>query len=104
MVYVDAEDKEPTFPRENNELARHAVEPGWAARISQRLYPVVVVVNVASCSHGYPIICHFRRDWEIDHNFRRDYNLVLFSLYINYSVYHLSTSLVLAAELRVLRL
>jgi hypothetical protein len=61
----------------------------------QRLHPVAVVTNVASCSHGYPIIYHIRRDWEIDHNSLGDYNLVVFSLYIISSVYNLSASLVL---------
>ena len=59
----------------------------------RRLYAVVVVTSVASCSHGHAINCHIRRGCETDHNLLDDCNLVVFSLYIHSSVYNFFTSL-----------
>jgi hypothetical protein len=62
----------------------------------RRLYVVVVVTSVASCSHGHAINYHIRRGREIDHNFLDDCNLVAFSLYTHSSIYNFFTSLILA--------
>jgi len=62
----------------------------------RRLYAVVVVTSVASCSHGHAINYHIRRGREIDHNFLDDCNLVAFSLYTHSSIYNFFTSLILA--------
>ena len=51
---------------------------------------------MASCSHDHASNYHIRRWCETDHKFLDDCNLVVFSLYINYSVYNFVTSLLAA--------